>query len=104
VQFIEQVIKMSNANFNIYGMGLGSDHLHYIGWTQRPLCEEQFILSDLVRDRSRAIARWVEQAGIDRLSIFEIESAASLEDARDTVQFWCQYYSMLGAQVMSDPS
>jgi hypothetical protein len=92
---------MTNANFNIFGME--TDHLHYIGWTQRALSDAREILSDLTKCSSQDVAHWAEQAGQGgNLSIFEIESAPSAEDARDTVQFWCQYYGMLGAKVVTD--
>ena len=92
---------MTKASFNIFGMG--TDHLHYIGWTQRSLSDEGEILSDLTKSCSHAVAHWVEQAKrCGTLCIFEIESAPSAEDARDTVQFWCQYYGMLGAKVVTD--
>lgn len=88
-------------NFHIFGMG--TDHLHYIGWTERSLSDERGILSDLARSPSRDVAGWVEQAHADgAISIFEIESAPTATEARDAVQFWCQYYAMAGARVASD--
>jgi hypothetical protein len=98
-QSIQQVTKMTNGNFNIFGMA--TDHLHYIGWTKRALSDEREILSDLATTCCRDVAQWVAQAG-GKLSIFEIDSAPSAEDAKDTVQFWCQYYGMLGAKVVTD--
>ena len=84
-------------------MGLGMDHLHYIGWTQRSLSDEKDIFSDLTKSGGHDIAQWVEQAvGCGKISIFEIESAPSMEDAKDSAQFWCQYYRMLGAEVITD--
>ncbi len=92
---------MTNANFNVFGMG--SDQLNYIGWTRRALTEEREILTDLAKSSSHQVAHWAEQAGQGgNISIFAIESAPSAEDARDTVQFWCQYYGMLGAKVVTD--
>lgn len=89
---------MTHANFSVYGMG--AEHLHYIGWTQRSLCEEQEILSDLANSGSHAAAHWAAQAIQNgKINIFEIESAPSAADASDAVQFWCQYYGMLGAKV-----
>ncbi|KAB8061466.1 hypothetical protein GCN74_05210 [Janthinobacterium sp. FT14W] len=95
---------MNNGNFLIFGMGVGTDHLGYIGWTQRTLGDEEDIISDLKKDSGAAITQWMEQAaGSDKITIFEIDSAPSLENARDTVQFWCQYYGMLGAKVLAVP-
>lgn len=96
---------MTDANFHVFGMGRGIHDLHYIGWTERPLCDEQDIFSDLAKNSSEDIAHWVEGCvDCGQISIFEIESAPSVQDAKDTVQFWCQYYGMLGARVVSDPA
>jgi hypothetical protein len=89
---------MTQANFSVFGMG--ADHLHYIGWTERSLNDEREILADLTRCGTHDVAHWAAQA-IEggKISIFEIEMAPSAAVARDAVQFWCQYYGMLGAKV-----
>ena len=92
------------AQYSIYGIGAGSDDLHYIGWTQKSLCNESAqIFSDLRESGSGDIASWVTQA-VDggKISIFEIESAPSKEDATDSVMFWCEYYRWLGLDVVTD--
>lgn len=92
---------MTNPNFSIFGMG--TDHFHYIGWTRRALSDEREILSDLCQCCDHDVAHWAEQAGrCGDLCIFEIDSAPSAEDAKESVQFWCQYYGMLGAKVVTD--
>ena len=91
---------MTHASFSIFAMG--TDQLHYIGWTHRSLSDEQDILSDLAHSGSGGVAHWVEQASQSgKINIFEIDSARTADDARDTVQFWCQYYGMLGAKVVT---
>ncbi|QYF93480.1 hypothetical protein KY495_22915 [Massilia sp. PAMC28688] len=96
---------MMNRDFLVFGMGMGADHLHYIGCTERALGDQAGIVSDLTNSSRGDIAQWVRQAGDSgAISIFEIESAPSLENARESAQFWCQYYKLLGARVVSDLS
>jgi hypothetical protein len=92
------------SQYSIYGIGAGSDDLHYIGWTDMPLADhKEQIVSDLRERGSDGVARWVSQAvsggGVD---IFEIESAPSPQDANDSVMFWCEYYRWLGMDVVTD--
>lgn len=96
---------MSSADYHIFGVGLGTDDLHYIGWTQKSLSEEkEQIFSDMAGSKSHHIAHWVEQArDCGKISIFEIESARSMEDAKDSALFWCEYYRWLGLDVVTDP-
>lgn len=95
---------MENVNFRIFGLGLGSDDLRYIGWTQKSLNEErEQISASLVERGSCDVAHWVKDALCGgEISIFEIESMPSVEDAKDAVSFWCQYYRSLGLNVASD--
>jgi hypothetical protein len=92
---------MARADYHVYGLGSGADDLRYVGWTQRSLSDEQQqIFSDLLRSSTRDIANWVEDA-IDRgqISIFEIESALSIEDARNSAISLCRYFRSLGLDV-----
>ena len=44
---------MTNADYHIFGVGVRSDDLRYIGWTQKSIDEAReraAILSDLVED------------------------------------------------------
>lgn len=94
---------MTNQDYLVFGMGLGAGHLHYIGCTPRSLSDEAGIVADLAAHKRDDIAQWVAQAGgSGNISIFAIESAPSLENATETARFWCQYYGMLGARVVSD--
>lgn len=95
---------MADASFRIFGMGLGPDHLHYIGWTRRPISDASDVLFDLMNSKKQ-IASWVEEAiGTGRLSIFEIEAVSSAGDAAETVRFWGQCYALAGAKVLTDYS
>ena len=92
---------MARADYHVYGLGSGADDLRYVGWTQRSLSDEQEqIFSDLARGSGREIANWIEDA-IDRgrISIFEIESASSIEDARNAAISLCRYFRSLGLDV-----
>jgi hypothetical protein len=94
---------MARADCHVFGLGMGADDLHYVGWTRRSLSEEQEqIFSDLVRNGGRDIANWIAEA-IDcgKISIFEIESAPSIEDARDAAISLCRYFRSLGLDVMT---
>lgn len=96
--------KMAGANYYIYGLGANSDDLHYIGWTEKSIGEQpDLIFSDLLKSSSNAIANWVKDAVHGgKISIFEIESAPSVEDAKDSAMFWCEYYRWLGLDVITD--
>jgi hypothetical protein len=96
---------MVNANYHIFGLGLGIDDLHYIGWTQKSLSEEpEQIYSHLAENSSRDIAHWVKAAlHCGKISIFEIESVPSMEDAKDSALSWCRYFCSLGLDVVTDP-
>jgi hypothetical protein len=100
VQCIEKVSIMTNANFHIFGMGLGSDQLQFIGWTQRALSDVGNIIADLTEHGSGELAQSVAR-GAGPIELFEIESAASQHDAEETVQYWCLFYRMLGARVVT---
>ena len=91
------------SDCHVFGLGLGADDLRYVGWTQRSLSDEQEkIFSDLLRSSARDIASWVEDA-IERgkISIFEIESALSIEDARSSAISLCRYFRSLGLDVLT---
>ena len=95
---------MLSANYHIFGIGLGADDLHYIGWTQKSLSEQkEKIFCDLAESSTHDIAHWVEEAlHCGKISIFEIESTRSMENAKDSAMFWCQYYRSLGLDVVMD--
>ncbi|UXY16195.1 hypothetical protein N8I74_04015 [Chitiniphilus purpureus] len=92
---------MASADYHVFGLGSSPDDLHYIGWTQRRLGDEQEqIFSDVAQDGE--IAHWLEAARrAGPVSLFEIESARSVEDARDSALFWRQYYHSLGLDVVA---
>lgn len=94
---------MDTASYHIFGLGSGSDDLHYIGWSQKsPEGEQNEIYSELANS-TREIAGWVMQAvAAGRIDIFEIETAASAEDAREAVLFRRDYYRWLGLDVTTD--
>jgi hypothetical protein len=94
----------ASVHYSIYGIGAGSDDLHYIGWTQKSLCEEKDqIFSDLRERGSHDVADWVAQAERGgKIDIFEIESAPSPQDAADSVMFWCECLRWLGLDVVTD--
>lgn len=94
---------MNHTDFHVFG--LATDHLHYIGWTGRPLSDARSILSDLHEHGSREMARWVREAGAaGKIELFEIETANTAQDASDAAHFWCEYFGMLGARVLTDPA
>jgi hypothetical protein len=94
----------ASIQYSIYGIGAGSDDLHYIGWTQKSLSDEKDqIFSDLRERGSHDVSDWVAQAVHGgKISIFEIESAPSPDEATDSVMFWCEYYRWLGLDVVTD--
>lgn len=85
-------------------MGLNTGDLHYIGWTQKSLDEEiEQIYSDVAGSSNHDIAHWVEETvQCGKASIFEIESVLSMEDAKSSAKFWCQYFHSLGLDVITD--
>jgi len=88
---------MANVNYHVFGVGFGTADLRYIGWTQKSLSEEEEqIVSDLVNSRGNNTENRV--AG-GKISIIEIESAPSVEDAEDSATFWCRYFRSLGLDV-----
>jgi hypothetical protein len=94
---------MARDHYHIFGLGLGTDDLRWVGWTHRSLTEEQAqILSDLLAHGDRDIANWVTDA-VDRgtVSMFEIESASSREEARDQAISLCRYFESLGLTVQA---
>jgi hypothetical protein len=95
---------MSNAHYHIFGLGAGSDDLYYIGWMDKsPDHECREIYSDLADGSQGEISHWVRKAvDAGKIDIFEIETADSPEEARDSAQFWCDYYRSLGLQVVTD--
>jgi hypothetical protein len=94
----------ASIHYSIYGIGAGSDDLHYIGWTQKSLADDkEQIFSDLRERGSCDVSDWVARAlRGGRIDIFEIESAPSPEAATDSVMFWCEYYRWLGLDVVTD--
>lgn len=95
---------MDTANFHIFGLGSGADDLYYIGWTRKsPSKEEQHIYSDLTGSTRGDIAGWVKQhVSSGNIDIFEIETAGSAEDAKESALFWVGYYRWLGLEVVTD--
>lgn len=92
---------MDTTGYHVFGIGLGTEDLRYIGWTQRSVDDErEQIFSELLAGSSRDLARWVGEAiELGRLSIFEIESARSAEAARDSATGLCVYFRSLGLDV-----
>lgn len=96
---------MANGNYHVFGVGSGNaDDLRYIGWTQKSLHEDrEQIVSDLVRSASHGIANWIAEAlHGGTMSFFEIESASSVEAAKDAATFWGLYFRSLGLEVITD--
>src|SRR5690349_12863294 len=94
---------MARTGYHVFGLGSGPDDLRYVGWTQRSLSDEpEQVFSDLLMGGAREIANWVADA-IDRnrISIFEIESAFSIEDAKNAAASLCRYFRSLGLDVMT---
>jgi len=96
---------MTNANYHVFGIGSCTDDLHVIGWTEKSVNEEKAqIFTDLTEHGSDDIAHWVGGAlGCGKIDIFEIESAPTAQDAKDSAQFWCEYYRWLGFDVITNP-
>jgi hypothetical protein len=95
---------MNAANYHVFGLGSGADDLYYIGWTEKsPDIDREHIYTDLAGSARGDIARWVKHA-IDsgKIDIFEIETAGSAEDAKDSALFWGEYYRWLGLDVVTD--
>jgi hypothetical protein len=89
---------MTSACFHVFGMG--AEYLEYIGWTERLLSEEKDIILDLIKSSDDEISSRLKQvAESSKIDIFEIESAPTIEDAKYSVEFWGQYYRMIGAKV-----
>jgi hypothetical protein len=94
---------MESAQFHVFGVG--GEYLRYIGWTTRPLSEESDIFLDLIKHDHGEVPGWLERRiPADEREIFEIESAPTIEQARQSVEFWGQYYRLIGANVIADAS
>lgn len=96
--------QMTSALYHVFGIGINTGDFHYIGWTQKSLGEEsEQIYSDLVENSRNDIAHWVKEiVQSDKINIFEIESVPSIEEARSSAKFWCQYFHSLGLDVVTD--
>jgi hypothetical protein len=95
---------MQAANYHVYGIGRGINDVRYVGWTPKSVSGEQDeIFSELAQGGSRDIVHWVRDA-LDRgeISIFEIESAPSADEARDCAMYWRDCFRWLGLDVASD--
>jgi hypothetical protein len=92
---------VATENYHVFGVGLGTDDLRYIGWTRRSVDdEEEQIVSDLVKSGDSDIAHSVcEATNGARISIFEIESVPSIKDAMNSASCWCDYFNSLGLHV-----
>jgi hypothetical protein len=96
---------MANENYLIFGIGLGADDLHYIGWTQKSLSKEEEICSDLAESSSYDMTRWIEAAlHCGKISFFEIESVQSMKAAKNSATSLCLYFCSLGLDVITDES
>jgi len=92
---------VATENYHVFGLGLGTDDLRYIGWTQRCVDQEiQQILCDLMDSNGAAIANSIG-ASADRasISLFEIESVPSREEAVTSAMGLCVYLNSLGLDV-----
>ena len=91
---------MTNRTFHVFGVGLGSDDVRYVGCTQRSIDEEKDeIICDIMKRGLESIGQWVRAGDGAQVCIFEIESASSIEEARDRVTYWCQCLNWLGLHV-----
>lgn len=95
---------MADASYHVFGLGLGTQDLHYIGWTQKSVHDQHDqIVSDLQHGNNNDIAHWVENARQHGdINVFEIESARSMEEAKNSVAFLRRYFHSLGLDVISD--
>lgn len=94
---------MTIADYHIFGIGVGTDDLRYIGWTQGSIdAEKERILSDLVEGGRLGPTPVVEALHGGTFSVFEIESVSSMNDAMSSVTFWRTYYRALGLEVLVD--
>lgn len=94
---------MTNHNYQVFGIGVGSSDLRYIGWTEKSLNEVQDqLIADLMK-RTDGLPTWVEALrGGAKPDIFEIESVSTAEDARGSAFFWRRYFRSLGLDLPSD--
>lgn len=92
---------MANSDYCVFGLGLGPDDLCYIGWTRRSVVEEKDqICGDLVKGSCNGMAHWFASAiECGSISIFEIESAPSMEEAKDCADSLRQYFRSLGLEL-----
>jgi hypothetical protein len=93
---------MENVNYHVFGAGLDDNDLRYIDWTERAVDDEKERIASLpawraARDRAGA---GPDSLDAGRVSIFEIECAKSIEDARGAVASWCGYFRSLGLNVV----
>jgi hypothetical protein len=94
---------MSIADYHIFGIGVGAEDLRYIGWTQSSIDQDkERILSDLMEGAHPGVTPVVKALHGGTVSIFEIESVSSMDDARSSVAFWRTYYRALGLEVLVD--
>jgi hypothetical protein len=96
---------MDNQQYHVIGMGSHADDLHYIGWTWRLLEDTEKIVADIVKSGEQAASAWVAAAiECGRLSVVEIEAAATLEAARSAAASLTRYFRSLGLDVVTDAS
>ena len=95
---------MTAADYYIFGVGFGASDVRYIGWMRKSLQDmSEQIHADLTSVAGSAASAIAEAArGDAKLSIFEIESVRTAEDARDATCFWHQYFRSLGLDVIAD--
>ena|SRR5690606_22439630 len=87
---------MTVANYAIFGIGLGASDVRYIGWVRRSLQD----VGEQVRGLADTSSPLAEAARNNaKVSIFEIESVSTAEDARDATSFWHEYFRSLGLDV-----
>lgn len=94
---------MTIVDYHIFGIGVGADDLRYIGWTQASIDEDkERIVSSLMQDGRLDLTPVAEALHGGTVSIFEIESVSSMNDAMSSVTFWRTYYRALGLDVLVD--
>ena len=93
---------MNAASYYVYGIGLSSNQVSYVDWTdafpqdhrERILCS----LDDRADQGARQfIASAKESASAD---VFLIEAVASPDEAVEAVEFWQCYFRSLGFRLV----
>lgn len=90
---------MDKERYSVFGLGLTSSDLLYVGWTADQLDQTKRALLNELKTNNHPLSQCAV-GGDGTASIFEIESFTDAEEAKTAVAFWRTYYSSLGLELI----